>query len=136
MPGVSPLRVLEVMEDQSYPCPSCGFLVFGEPPGSYDICSICGWEDDHVQLKHPMMRGGANGGSLFEYQQQILKEVPVEVREHEGYIRCRDWRPLDKADLESSVGAPETGLEYFHAAAEDSPPSYYWEKDHKPKDSI
>jgi len=32
----------------TYPCPCCGYLVFTEPPGSYDICSICFWEDDPV----------------------------------------------------------------------------------------
>jgi len=116
------------MEDQSYPCPSCGFLVFGEPPGSYDICPICGWEDDHVQLKYPMMRGGANGGSLFEYQQQILKEVPAEVNEHQGCVRSQDWHPLRPEDCVTDANAPRSGLGYFLSATEDSPP-YYWKKD-------
>ena len=115
------------MEDQSYPCPSCGFLVFDEPPGSYDICPICGWEDDHVQLKYPMMRGGANGGSLFEYQQQILEEVPAEVREHGGYIRSSDWHPLRPEDCAVNANSPNSGLGYFLAATEESPP-YYWKK--------
>lgn len=25
------------------------------PPGSYEICEICSWEDDHVQLRFPAM---------------------------------------------------------------------------------
>jgi hypothetical protein len=126
--AVSPLLVWKVMENQSYPCPSCGFLVFYEPPGSYDICSICGWEDDHVQLKHPLMRGGANGGSLFEYQQQILKEIPAEVKEHGGYIRSPDWFPLRPEDCVVNADAPHSGLGYFLSATEDAPP-YYWKKD-------
>lgn len=127
MPGVSPLRVRKVVEDQPYPCPSCGFLVFDEPAGSYDICPVCNWEDDHVQLRYPLMGGGANSESLYESQRNILKVAPVEVHEYQGHIRCPDWRPLGKADLEPSVDAPETGIEYFNAAAEESP-AYYWEK--------
>ncbi|MBO0846033.1 MAG: hypothetical protein J2P22_11530 [Nocardioides sp.] len=34
-----------------YPCPCCGYLVFDEEPGSYDICAVCGWEDDLSQLR-------------------------------------------------------------------------------------
>lgn len=116
------------MEAQNYPCPSCGFLIFDEPAGSYDICGICGWEDDHVQLKHPTMRGGANGGSLFEYQQEILSEVPFEVKEHNGYTRSPDWRPLRPEDCVIKADAPNSGLEYFFSAAEESP-DYYWKID-------
>jgi hypothetical protein len=34
-----------------YPCPCCGYLMFYEGPGSYDICKICFWEDDLSQLR-------------------------------------------------------------------------------------
>jgi len=51
-----------------HPCPSCGYDVFGEPPGSYDICPICFWEDDIVQLAFPDLAGGANKCSLIEGQ--------------------------------------------------------------------
>ncbi len=115
------------MNELNYPCPSCGFLIFDEPPGSYDICDICGWEDDHVQLKHPFMRGGANGGSLFDYQQEILKEIPIEVREHSGYVRDSDWYPLRLEDFVEDKSTPNSGLSYFTAATEKAP-TYYWEK--------
>jgi hypothetical protein len=115
------------MTDNIFPCPCCGFLEFNEPPGSYSICSICGWEDDHVQLAHPFMRGGANGGSLFECQQVILKKIPAEVSEYEGQHRVSDWRPLTEADYPSGNEFPKTGLDYFFAAA-DTLPEYYWKK--------
>jgi hypothetical protein len=35
--------------------------------GSYDICPICGWEDDVSQLRFPRMHG-ANKVSLIEGQ--------------------------------------------------------------------
>jgi rubrerythrin len=37
--------------EMKYPCPGCGYLVFDEPPGSYEICPICFWEDDLAQLR-------------------------------------------------------------------------------------
>ena len=27
--------------------------MLNEPPGSHDICSICFWEDDNIQLRWP-----------------------------------------------------------------------------------
>ncbi|MEZ5427781.1 MAG: CPCC family cysteine-rich protein [Pyrinomonadaceae bacterium] len=115
------------MAEQEYPCPSCGFLIFDEPPGSYDICSICGWEDDHVQLKYPFMTGGANGGSLFDYQQDIIKEIPIEVKENSGYVRDSDWYPLRPEDYKENENIPKSGLGYFLEAAKDAP-VYYWKK--------
>ena len=32
----------------------------------YDICSICGWEDDPVQAENPEFVGGTNKMSLNE----------------------------------------------------------------------
>jgi hypothetical protein len=110
----------------AYPCPACGFQVFDEPPGSYAICPICGWEDDHVQLRYPYMRGGANSESLFEHQHEVLKTVPLNVVDRDSYIRDPSWRPLDEADHQLySQSNPETGSQYFESAAEESP-DYYW----------
>jgi hypothetical protein len=116
------------MNDLRYPCPSCGFIVFTEPSGSYEMCSICGWEDDPVQLKYFSMRGGANGGSLWDYQQEIVKEISVDVKEYEGYIRDSSWRPLQPKEPKENKDAPRSGIEYFLSATEETRP-YYWEKD-------
>lgn len=118
---------MEEPSNLTFPCPSCGFLVFDEPSGSYDICPICDWEDDPVQLRYPMMGGGANRESLFQSQIHILDEIPAEVREHDEYVRDANWRPLNQADcVLGSEQAPTTGFEYFQDAIEDSP--YYWDK--------
>lgn len=42
------------------PCPCCGAPVLGEPPGSYELCARCGWEDDPVQERDPALAGGSN----------------------------------------------------------------------------
>lgn len=111
----------------AFPCPACGFLVFDEPPGSYGICPVCGWEDDHVQLRHPLMGGGANSGSLYEQQQKNLKTLPVTEAAHGEYVRDPGWRPLTKADCGEGEDAPRGGREYFEAAGA-AEPGYYWRK--------
>ena len=44
-------------------CPVCGEYVFDEV-GDYDICPICGWKNDKLQMKDPDFEGGANKMSL------------------------------------------------------------------------
>jgi len=45
----------------SYPCPCCKNLTLSEkPPGSYEICPVCFWEDDAVQFNDRDYEGGAN----------------------------------------------------------------------------
>jgi hypothetical protein len=116
------------MQTPLYPCPACGFLMFTEPPGSYEICSICGWEDDHVQLAYPALRVGANNGaSLLTWQNDILTKLLVNIQEHSGCKRDPNWRPLTEEDLINQEDVPGTGIQYFFAAAELEPP-YYWQK--------
>jgi hypothetical protein len=88
----------------NFPCPCCGHLTFGEPPGSYEICAVCFWEDDAVQLRWPDYRGGANRPSLLDAQRtyaeigatesqflrfvgRAAKDEPVDV----------GWRTIDLA---------------------------------------
>ncbi|HWE61551.1 MAG TPA: CPCC family cysteine-rich protein [Chloroflexota bacterium] len=55
-----------------FPCPCCGFLTLSRaPPGTYELCPICYWEDDFVQFNDPEYRGGANRESLAEARQNF-----------------------------------------------------------------
>ena len=56
--------------------------MFKEAPGSYDICKICFWEDDAVQLRFPNLADyGANEGvSLIEAQKNFQKFGAVDQR--------------------------------------------------------
>lgn len=51
-----------------YQCVCCRFwTIFDDcPPGTYQICPVCGWEDDNVQYYDPNFSGGANEMSLNE----------------------------------------------------------------------
>jgi hypothetical protein len=57
-----------------YPCPCCGQKTLDEEqPGTYDICSICFWEDDPVQFDKPDYEGGANHVSLNQARRNFLE---------------------------------------------------------------
>lgn len=52
-------------EEKRYRCLCCACFTLGEePPGTFTVCPVCGWEDDAFQGKHPDFAGGANGVSL------------------------------------------------------------------------
>jgi hypothetical protein len=46
-------------------CHCCGSHTLHEN-GAYEICSVCGWEDDPAQSADPDLRGGANKMSLHQ----------------------------------------------------------------------
>jgi hypothetical protein len=55
----------ETAEGVRYDCPCCDEPTLAEPPpGTFEICDVCGWEDDNVQFEDPDYTGGANRESL------------------------------------------------------------------------
>ena len=55
-----------------FPCPCCGYLTIGEePPGTFEICPVCFWEDDNVQFEDPNYEGGANEMSLDQARENF-----------------------------------------------------------------
>ncbi len=75
-----------------YTCPCCGYQTLSEPPpGTYEICPVCFWEDDGVQFADPDYEGGANRASLRQEQQLFLK------REMNGSLQGA-WVRLPRAD--------------------------------------
>ena len=88
-----------------YTCPCCGYNTFDEPvKGTYDICELCGWEDDLVQNEDPDYEGGANGICLREAQLEFSKE-DVDTT---GYIKDPDWKLLDSPSKESRLKNSKT----------------------------
>lgn len=70
-----------------YKCPCCGYYTFThKPDGSYDICKVCFWEDDPIQLENPTYEGGANKVSLIQAQKNF-KEFGACEREMIPHVR-------------------------------------------------
>ncbi|HCL37017.1 MULTISPECIES: CPCC family cysteine-rich protein [Marinobacter] len=75
-----------------YTCRCCGYKTLDEPSGgTYEICELCGWEDDGVQSSDPDYVGGANGMSLREAQHAFLAETP----ESKDYQKDESWQLLE-----------------------------------------
>ena len=88
-----------------FTCPCCGYKTFDEPAtGTYDICELCGWEDDLVQNKDPNYEGGANGICLREAQHEFLKEIA----NTEGFIKDPSWKLLEPPSKESRLKSSKT----------------------------
>jgi hypothetical protein len=104
-------------------------MVFGQPPGSYEICPICFWEDDAVQLVFPTtLGGGANRPTLQAAQQNFGRTGAADSHSAHGVRRVRPddvrdplWRPIDSArDRFPSFGSAGPG------DAVDDEALYYW----------
>lgn len=130
MPGVR-LHMVGDKQPTEYPCPCCGYLVFDEPPGSYAICPICFWEDDHVQLRFPTLEGGANELSLIQSQKNYVEFGACEKR-FQGDVRkpkktdLRDpqWRMIDESN--DRFEEPINDIEEFTPYPDDGTTLYYW----------
>jgi anaerobic ribonucleoside-triphosphate reductase len=57
------------------PCPCCGSKTV-TILGQYEICEVCGWEDDPVQSTDPDYAGGANNLSLNQAKKEWLNKEP------------------------------------------------------------
>lgn len=57
-----------------YKCPCCGCLTLSEqPPGTFEICPVCNWEDDAAQAANPTLEGGANRVSLEQARSNFAR---------------------------------------------------------------
>ena len=82
------------------PCACCGFYTGGESQyGCHNICKICGWQDDHVQLANPACRGGANGDSFTQVQNRFLDSESSRQSVIDGVQRDKQWRPLRPSEV-------------------------------------
>ncbi|MFL5380896.1 MAG: CPCC family cysteine-rich protein [Longimicrobiaceae bacterium] len=112
-----------------YPCPCCGYLVFPDPPGSYEVCPVCNWEDDALQLEFATtLTGGADHTTLARAQENFRifgASEPSAIRFCRAAgdtPRDPEWRPIDPSrDGFEDFPAPTS------ARAPDDPEAlYYW----------
>lgn len=81
-------------------CPACGYLVFDEPP-DYEICPVCGWQYDVVDIALGTTTAGPNRIPLVQAQDNFLlygTADPREPRAREAQWEFRRdpvWRRID-----------------------------------------
>ena len=112
-------------------CPCCGYLVFDERC-LYDLCPICSWEDDPIQIADPWYSGGANGTSLVQAQRDFAEYLANKERSAsnvpavtKGYAKDPGWRPVRTDDKEyvTKLGAIDAKNKTW-----DSVPYEYWKR--------
>ena len=115
------------MATPPYPCPACGFLTFTEPPGSYEICPVCSWENDHFGLRYPAAPVGPNDKSLVDLQKWVLKRFPVTMQRAGRHERDPAWRPLSPLEIQLLQLRNEAPDDYAEDASVGAP-AYYWRR--------
>jgi hypothetical protein len=115
---------------KKYTCPCCGYRVFSGPPGTEEVCPICGWLDDLMHLRFPGFSGMPNAISLVDAQMnysvigakdpEALKRVRFPSAQD---VRDPDWRPID-LDIDD---LPQIPVDFdAMAEPEDATTLYYW----------
>ena len=90
------------MSEIKYPCPCCGNLTLPERAGgTYEICPVCLWEDDPVQLRDETYEGGANRVSLKQARKNYAEFGACEesLKDH-----VREPLPEEQEGTESYEG--------------------------------
>jgi len=87
-----------------YTCPCCDYKTFDEPViGTFNICVLCGWEDDLIQNVNPDYVSGPNGICLREAQYEFLNAATTT----EGFVKDPSWKilepPSNKMPLKGST---------------------------------
>ena len=103
-----------------FTCACCGRLTQAEAYGSFEICPVCFWQDDIVQIADPYYEDGANRSNLVEAQ-KVYKSIGasetrrlefVEPPTEDQQIDPR-WRPFDPARDTSSDETGPTFTPYW-----------------------
>ena len=88
------------MHSDLFTCPCCGFKTLeNNVRNSFEICTLCDWEDDGIQYDDPDYRGGANENSLREEQYHFLKKKIV----HHKFYKDPSWNILSKASKQTKI---------------------------------
>ena len=86
---------MECRDLERRPCPCCGYrTVDGAPPGSDEICAVCGWQDDDVQYEDPTFEGGPNRGKSLEQARAEFDERLSQVPHLERHL-SDEWGVRD-----------------------------------------
>jgi hypothetical protein len=97
---------MKKQNEKKYTCPGCGYLVFAEPSGMYDICPICGWQDDSGDLEEMYKVVGPNKMPLYDIQRNgkrciwksaLWLKIKNFLTGRLQFQKDPQWRLLDKS---------------------------------------
>jgi Cysteine-rich CPCC len=113
-----------------YTCPCCGYREFGGPPGTEELCPICGWMDDLMHLRFPLFNGLPNGISLVDAQlnYSIVGAKDADSLKSVRFPDERDERDPNWRAIDLDIDTPESIPNDFDGLAEPEDPTtlYYW----------
>jgi hypothetical protein len=106
-------------------CPACGYLTVKDAwYGSYEICGVCDWEDDALQLANAATGGGANDESLAAVQQRLVAHPPNNAAAA-ATAQDASWRPLTGSEVAAAErDAAENAFK--HKGGGGDPAAAYW----------
>jgi hypothetical protein len=127
-----------MINNKKYTCPCCGFKVFDDVPGSFEICPICYWEDEAKQLRYPL-ETGANTFSLVQSQINFEKhnvsnpELKLLVRPvSSDDEKDPNWHKIDlKKDKIAIKSEDKIDVNVY---PNDLTRLYYWEENYLPEE--
>ena len=113
-----------------YTCPCCGYRVFSGPPGTEDLCPICGWLDDLMHLRFPLFNGMPNGISLVDAQMNysVIGAKDPQALKGVRFPGPRDRRDPDWRAIDLDIDEPQSIPVDFDGLPEPEDPTalYYW----------
>ncbi len=90
-----------------HPCPVCGKFQFPDE-FSFEVCPVCGWEDDAIQEENPDEEACANALSLNEhrrrYREGWLPKWILNVGEETERLEEDGTEPKTQPGLEETGG--------------------------------
>ena len=99
------------MSQSKVTCPCCGYKTLTEER-AWEICHLCGWEDDEIQFDIPDFRGGANPESLIEAQKHFLKHHAND-EEKKYYEKDETWKPYEQRPYPNTYIVPFVDLLWY-----------------------
>jgi hypothetical protein len=99
-------------DDLLFRCPCCGQTTI-TAVGCYEICDLCGWEDDPVQSANPDYPGGANQKSLLQARDAWRTQGRTVVSDR-GQSDLRPLRIEEESLIRALLGHASGGEQLLH----------------------
>jgi alpha-N-acetylglucosamine transferase len=122
--------VLKEKKCDKLACPVCGYLTNNDIAyGGFEICPLCDWEDDALQMCNPASCGGANAESLIQLQKifaESVKGLDDNNSKFKGYEKDPTWRRFTTEEI--NLAERDTAENAFKNKCNNNPEDVYWKR--------